>query len=499
MYRRSAISICLVALMLTPLPALAAMSASDSGRLDQYEQSIFGSQRRQLSEESRLRALEINLFGKSKTGAHEARLSAIAKIMGTPSTAKYLPPMAGSVDAIAAAAPVKPKSTKPSASELTKYAVDDDSGYGNVSTSAAPAQSDQIKDILRQALEKHSQGDSNTAERLFKQALSINPRNADANFNLAAMLEDKGDLNGALHYYDAAAKASPADHDIQDAIAGTRDKIRQNQVAQQTQSDMAKKVQLKQVADSAAAAYKAGKYDQAIADLDQIAAQTPNDANVQYGLGQAWRGKGDLSRARQFLTRAASLSPNNQLYRTTLADLSRDSQRQVAKGGNAGNGNAPSPDYAANGGMPGPRNNNGVQDYDNSDIASGAGDNFNSGNGGNGGVQPFTSQGEGRLYGHEVANGIRSGGIGGIGGIGGMGGLGMGAIGALGGLGLNRAMGGGARYGGSGSRLMRGAVTGAMSGAAIGALTNMHGSGGVKAGAMRGALYGGLFGLMSGF
>jgi tetratricopeptide (TPR) repeat protein len=497
-FRRSALSVCLISVLLTPTSALAALSGSDSSKLDQYEKTVFGNTRPQLSEESRLRALEINLFGKSKNGGHDSRLNSIAKVMGAPSTAKFLPPMAGSMDTSALA----PKSPAPRYSQPQAGSRDLDSDSSADLTASepapvAPSSHDRSKDLLRQALEKHSQGDTNGAERLFKQALAIDPGNADANFNLGAMLEDKGDMNGALHYYQVAANSSPSDKDVQDALTAVREKIHQSQVAQQTQADMQKKVQLKQVADQAAAAYKAGNYDQAISALDRIASQTPNDPNVQYGLGQAWRGKGDLNKARQYISRASAISPDNQLYRTTLSDLDRDAQRQIARGSNssAGNRNEPSaaPDYSASRGSG--NNSRGaqggdVQGFDNSDIASsgGSGDMYNSG-----GVQPFSDQGEGRLYGHEMANGVRSS----FGG-GGMGGLGLGALGALSGLGINR-MGGGARYGGSGNRLMRGAVAGALSGAALGALTNMHGPGGIKSGAMRGAMTGGLFGLMTGF
>ena len=377
--------------------------------------------------------------------------------------------------------------------------------------SPVASSSDRAKDLLRQALASHNRGDLYGAASLFHQVLTIDPHNADANFNLGAMSEDQGDLNGALKYYQSAAASNPSDSDVRDAVASVRDKMRQQQVAQQTTQQLQQKQQLRGVAQDAASAYKAGKYDQAIGDLNQVLRQSPNDANALFGLAQAYRGKGDKAQASQYLSRAIAIAPNNQLYRATMNDLNNDPQQQgsVADGGpaaapdysggghhhhgNRGDSNGSDGGHGGNGGGYGSDQATGWQDGNICQAVASQAD---------GQITPFTEQGNSQLQGHANGNsgGMGMGGMGGIAaGLYGLGGMGMGMLG-MGMLnGGVRRMGGGSYYGGGGTRLVRNAVLGSLAGAAIGGLMNMHGAGGVRAGAMRGAASGGLMGLITGF
>jgi Flp pilus assembly protein TadD len=396
---------------------------------------------------------------------------------------QYLPPIAPKLDRS-----VFPVQQAPAAPAVARNNDDDNS--------PAPVQADpgndRVKDLLRNAIQKHNQGDSNGAKQLFKQVLTLDSRNADANFNLGAMAEDAGDLQTAQGYYKAASLASPNDGDIRDAIASVNSKIQQKEQQRSTAMQMQKKDQLRTVAQDAAAAYKAGQYDKAISLLERIDHESPGDANVKYGLGQAYRGKGDMARARQNLQAAASIDPNNQLYRSTLAETDHQAQQQQSQvarqpqGGNPGGmqyDNMPpgARDYGSDNSMPPIANNNAPE----------------------GQITPFNnddSPANNPLYGHAYGGGPRGITIG----SGGLGGLGLGALGGLGSMmmGGARSYGGGQPYynGSRSTRLVRGAMTGALGGAAVGALTSMgRGSAGLKSGAMRGAVMGGLFGLLSGF
>jgi len=457
-------------MLLLPLPSLAALTAVDGARLDQYEKTVFGSTRTSLAEEARLRALETNLFGKTKSGSAKGRLDAMAKLI-SPSSASaekpdYLPPMAAQMDSSAFPQQVAPVTTSSAVSDYTSAP----SQVRALQTEPA----DHVKDLLRQALQKHTQGDSAAAQKLFKQVLSIDHRNVDANFNLAAMAEDSGDLNAAQRYFKAAAEGNPGDSEIQDALASINAKLSQQHQARETATQVAKKNQLRQVAQDAATAYKAGRYDQAISLLEKIDREAPGDANVKYGLGQAYRGKGDMQRANQNLQAAASIDPNNQLYRNSLGELAQQ-QQQVA--------NQPPPQTQNSSSEPLP---SGGRDYGQqpqvaSDYAQ------------PGQLTPFS--GDERLYGSASGGGMSgmSGMGGGLGSALGLGGLG-GGLGALMG---NRTM---SSSGGRGTRMVRGAVTGSLAGAAAGAVSGrMRGGGGAKSGAMRGAVTGGLFGLLTSF
>lgn len=404
--------------------------------------------------------------------------------------AQYLPPIAPRVDS-SVLQPVTP-AVKPAPSYRQSEASNSNNGDDTTSGGTAGSDdsaADRTKALLRQALERHNQGDLAGAERLFKQVLSVDPQNSDANFNLGAMAEDHGDLQLALRYYQAAARVSPSDNDIRDAIASVQDKMRQQQQAQQTAHQLQQKQQLKQIANDAAAAYKAGKYDQAISDLQQILAKDPNDPNALFGIAQAYRGKGDRNRAHDYLNRALAIAPDNQLYQATMNDLESDMRRQNQQPQVADGGPRPAPDYGRGsrnpgygGGGYGGNDGDGIQSFDNHDLASSGGDGLPAG-----GLTPYTQQGEPQLYGHAYGGGFGMGsGVGSA--------LGMGALTA----GLSGMIGRGSYYGGRGTRLVRNAAIGSLAGAAVGGLVNMH-SGGFKQGALRGAVQGGLMGLIMGF
>jgi tetratricopeptide (TPR) repeat protein len=414
---------------------------------------------------------------------------------------QYMPPVAPEIDSSAfhhddggassssSYAKDKPVTSSGSGSHSGDY-------FSSNASSDANSNNDRIKGLLRQALQLHNSGDLNGAANLFHRVLTLDPHNSDANFNLGAMCEDNGDLNAALKYYRSAAAASPMDSDVHDALNAVNEKLRQQQATQQTAQQLQQRQQLRGVAQDAAGAYKSGNYDRAIADLQQVLRQSPNDPNALFGLAQAYRGKGDKAQAARYLNQALALAPDNQLYRATLSDLNNDRQ-QPGSALSADGGPQPAPDYNGSGGHHHHGNssygggNNGSDDqvghfYDDGNSNTMASQS-------NGGVTPFTDQGNTQLYGHASGNG---GGMGGLGSGMGMGGLGMG-MGLLGGL---SRMGGGAYSGGSqGTRLVRSAVVGSLAGAAMGGLMNMNGAGGFRAGAMRGAAAGGLMGLITGF
>jgi tetratricopeptide (TPR) repeat protein len=384
----------------------------------------------------------------------------------------YLPPMAPQMD----------RSIFPQQQEVARNVDDDLPSQRPYQTDPEPV--DRVKRLLRDALQKHNAGDRNGAKHIFRQVLSIDPRNSDANFNLGAMAEDDGDLSTAANYYKAASLANPNDADVKDALAAVQGKIRQEQEQRAAAMQVEKKNQLRSVAQDAAAAYKAGQYDKAIALLERIDREAPGDANVKYGLGQAYRGKGDMSRARANLSAAASLDPSNSLYRNTLTEVDRQQQQQVASRQQPQSGP---------GGLQYDELPPGARDYGSNSMPPVANDFQQAGQ-----ITPFSNNDPtGMLYGR--ANDYGRGGL--------MSGMGMGGIGpalGMGGLaaGLGNIVNGGRTYSsaGRGTRMMRNAAMGGLSGAAVGALTSIgRGSAGMKSGAMRGALYGGLFGLLTGF
>jgi tetratricopeptide (TPR) repeat protein len=66
---------------------------------------------------------------------------------------------------------------------------------------------------------------------------------------------------------------------------------------------------------------KMGKLDLAIEDFDQGLKLTPNDAYTYYSRGQAWKSKGDLDKAIKDTRMAISIESGNTDYQQALADL----------------------------------------------------------------------------------------------------------------------------------------------------------------------------------
>ena len=478
-FAHSAICFCqsVLVLIATSGPVLAANSSasaitaqSETARLDAFERTVFGEPHKNASVESRLRELEVNLFGKAKSGSTADRLAAVQKSLGGTNTNLLMPAMAPQLDT---------SSTADGATGTPQAAP------GAVA-SAAPepaSRSDAGKEELHQAMALYQQGDLPQAEKAFHRVLAIDPRNSDAYYNLGVIAEGHGDLQTALSNYQAAYNVNPNDSDLRSAVSAVQNKIadkiaadrrsrEQDQVAQKQAQEQQQRSNLKQLTADASTSFKAGNFDKAIYDLQNVARQAPNDADVQYALAQAYRGKNELPQAREAIARAVSLNPSNQLYKDTLSQLSE----QIAQGGsssNAPDGAPPSaPDYRNGGGSQTAYDRSGSSASSSPDaqLTGSAQDNSTT----TGQLTPFSDSSQ-----RSVMPAQRGYALGG---------------GAMGG-------GYGSSYGGGGLnyRLHRAAVTGA-TGAAMGAvMSSMFSSPGYRGrAAMRGALFGGAMGLLTG-
>lgn len=420
---------------------------ADTRRLASFERILFGQEKPGLSLESRLKAIETNLFGRTRAGTTASRLAAVEKLLGQESPSSFYPPVAPSLDrqVPAQAGPLVEASAPAHALQSAgqeAYASADDGA------------------TMSQALSAYSRGDLVLAESLFLKVISADPQNADAQFNLGAIAEGRADLESALNHYRNASAANPSDAEARQAVAQVEQQLksrRQSEIASRRQAEEraleeARLNELKRLADAAASAYRNQRYEEAISSLDRIARQTPGDAEVQFGLAQAWRGQGDLARARYHLTQAISLSPSNQLYATTLADL--DSQLS-----------APPVAYDQFGGQPGGGTAGDITPFEGVDTSPAS----------TGSRSPLA----GSLAGLLPA--LASGGLGTDIGLPGVGFNGIGGLsGRMPSVKVSRVLGGG------------------LAGAAIGALAGRNSATGVKRGALQGAVYGGLAGLLLG-
>lgn len=411
--------------------ALAAsnFTSAEMTRIQNSERSVFGTSHDSLSNESRLRALETNLFGDVRKGSIDSRLDKVESALKVDRSKFLQPPAAAQLD-------------QPPVEQAPAVVAE---GYDAEPKSPAG-------DLIQRAMQQYQAGDIATAEKTFKRALSIDKNNADAYFNLGVLYEGKGDLNQALDNYSRAQALNPRDSELKETVQSLRTKIAQQQsakiaearqAAEQAQAAQLRDSLKQQVAD-ASTAYKSGNYADAAKKLERVANQAPNDPDVQYALGQAYRAKGDNEKARVAFTRASSIDPKSSLYKNALKEVNNS----IAN-------NAPSPSSA-----PSPAPSRAPKygsapavAYDSSNDPTPPGQ-----------LTPFSGGSE--------SFGSQGGGGGGF---------------------LN----GGASASFRSTRMKRVLAAGAV-GAAAGALFGMHSRGGMTSSALKGALLGGMVGYMTG-
>lgn len=292
-------------------------------RLDRIEEVIYGAPKKGQSADARLKALEVKLFGVSRPGTSQERLANIDKALSYgrgAATGDLLPPLAPALDTASAGSSAQTNSAYNSgynSADANGNDVDSNYGSGQPDSSAA----------LADAMQLYQAGKVPQAEAAFRKILAGDPNNGDAYYNLGVIAEGKGDLNAALSNYRSALNINPQDTDLQSAVAAVQGKLDSARAVadntKQQQQDAARKAQLKNSVASAASDYKQGRYDQAISTLSGVAADVPDDADVQFALAQAYRAKGDLGSARSHMLRASTLKPANAAFASGITDIDR--------------------------------------------------------------------------------------------------------------------------------------------------------------------------------
>jgi tetratricopeptide (TPR) repeat protein len=332
--------------------AAKAKQSPEVAKLDNIEEVIYGAPKASANLDSRLKDLELKLFGITRKGTTTERLAAIEKTLaygsGAATSGSLLPPLAPTLDTPSNSYSSSNSSTAlntAGSSSGSSSSYDSDEPYA-VDSSAA----------LADAMQLYQDGKVPQAESAFHGILAKDPSNGDAYYNLAVIAEGKNDLNGALSYYRSALNLNPQDTDLQSAVVSVQNKLAQatnsapshlasgsnafsnshfgsaspsssspkSAAANQSKAlDEARKSQLKSVVASASNDYKAGNYDSAVTKLNSVASQVPDDGDVQFALAQAYRAKGDLSNARSHMARASSLNPASTSFGSALADIDR--------------------------------------------------------------------------------------------------------------------------------------------------------------------------------
>lgn len=175
-------------------------------RVNKMEECLYGAAHKEKPLDLRISELEAQTLGGGQHGPLAKRLENIEKLVNgqTHGTAVIPPPSVAPPIAppIEAKRQEKKQETTPTAD---------------------------INDMLKKGTAAHSAGQSEEAEKIFKDVLVKSPFNSNAMFNLGAIAESKGDLTTALGNYRTALIGAPDDPQIQQAIAQVEAQIAQQQ------------------------------------------------------------------------------------------------------------------------------------------------------------------------------------------------------------------------------------------------------------------------------
>lgn len=294
-------------------------SSAQLNKLDKHENFLFGHKKDQKDLDERLDAVEKIVFGQTHDGNLGDRIDLVDKMIGKSKDEIVLLPQAPKLDT-----PADDVATAPNV-------VKDNFGFD--------AAENISKANLQRATALYSQGNLSEAEKLFKQVLSAEPNNTDAAYNLGVIAEDKKDFRSALEYYKRAMKSNPGDQDLAEAVRTMTQKVAIAPVPSAASNNpepvsapktqpvaQAPKANLNNLISDAASNYKNGNYQNAIDKLNQVAKEAPQDASVQFALGQAYKAKGEVAKAQSHFQKASAIDPGNSAYRTAFLDSSKSEQ-----------------------------------------------------------------------------------------------------------------------------------------------------------------------------
>ena len=202
---------CLSCVMTLQFPLLAQSAESESGRLRQYEKVVLGKAGKAPSLQARLGALEQSLFGTTQKGTIDERLDRIGKAVGTPGA----PP-----------SPVPPATE--TAPPLTTANAQRQEGHVIFSASSARS----ADSLLRQGIKQYGAAHYTEAADSFGRVLQLDPGNCHAIYNLGAIDERYGNLEGALRKYEQALSLNPDDAEIEQAVSSVTQQLADRRAAE---------------------------------------------------------------------------------------------------------------------------------------------------------------------------------------------------------------------------------------------------------------------------
>ena len=195
--------------------------------------------------------------------------------------------------------------------------------------------SDEMAHLWLQVLPRAASSEANDPRRVLQEALGRhnvekNPADFEAHYNLAAMLQARGELAEAMKHYGLALRLRPADATVNNAFAAA------NLAAGHPEAAIKYlEAALRSRPDYFDAHYNLGTalamredFEGAVEHFRAAVRIHPEDANAEANLGGALAETGHWKEARTHLERALAIDPNNTLARENLEQVKREAPRE---------------------------------------------------------------------------------------------------------------------------------------------------------------------------
>ncbi|HJZ66262.1 MAG TPA: tetratricopeptide repeat protein [Candidatus Acidoferrum sp.] len=193
--------------------------------------------------------------------------------------------------------------------------------------------SDEMAHLWLQVLPHSPASESHDPRRALQEALARhhienNPENFEAHYNLAAMLQARGEFSQSVGHYQRALALRPGDPIVENALGGAYFAVQDlpQAIAHLSASVKARPDYFDSQYNLGLAFATAGQFPPAIEHLRVAAKLRPRDADAEANLGGALAANGNHEEAITHLRRALELNPQHALARENLDAVLKDTK-----------------------------------------------------------------------------------------------------------------------------------------------------------------------------
>jgi len=193
--------------------------------------------------------------------------------------------------------------------------------------------SDEMAHLWLQVLSQSETTESHDPRRVLQEALARhhiqnNPENFEAHYNLAAMLQARGEFSQSIEHYHRAISLRPGDPVVENALGGAYFAVQDlpQAITHLSASVNSRPDYFDSQYNLGLALATVGQFPSAIEHLRAATKLRPQDADAEANLGGALAANGDTQEAVVHLRRALELNPQHVLARENLDAMLKDTK-----------------------------------------------------------------------------------------------------------------------------------------------------------------------------